>query len=129
MWGLWIVWKILSDRNWTMKANGCENLSDEWRKLSDHFLLAKQALNMRTCLKTWSQLEILKRNYIMCVVQGYQHHTILAGPNNLVTKLIFTISMYVMQNPADSITYNRDQTIVQYKVSLRCKNINPQSHF
>ena len=58
--------KILSDRNWVMKANGCEKLSDEWwvmsddwwvmsddwwvmeiewRKLSDQILLAKQALS------------------------------------------------------------------------------------
>ena len=28
-WALQIVWKIVSDGNWVMKANGCEKLSDE----------------------------------------------------------------------------------------------------
>ena len=48
MYGPQIVWKILSDGNWVMMPNGCENLSDElwvmsdeWWKLSDEKWLAK----------------------------------------------------------------------------------------
>ena len=58
-WAPQIVWKIVSDGNWVMKANECEKLSDkwwvisdelwvisdEWWKLSDQILLAKQTLN------------------------------------------------------------------------------------
>ena len=31
------MWKIVSDGNWVMKANGCEKLSDEWWVMSDEW--------------------------------------------------------------------------------------------
>ena len=47
-----IVWKILSDGNWVMMPNECENLSnkwwvmsDEWWKLSDQKNESKQPLS------------------------------------------------------------------------------------
>ena len=56
MWQVWdpqIVWKILSDENWVMMPNKCENLSNEWWvmndelwKLSDKKTEAKQPLSL-----------------------------------------------------------------------------------